>query len=413
MLGFAPAIAAAQDPIVVGLLRPSTGSYKDMGFSEGLGAQMAVDEINASGGILGRPVRLLMEDSRSDPEHSRQMVQKMVNQEGVSLIFGGVSSAVAIAASAEAAKFKVPYIAVMSYANETTGTRGHKYVFRESHNAWMTSKALAEHLKDKLEGKRMFYITADYSWGHSSESTMREFSQTDDVKLHQGKLVTFPNPSKKELNDALDEFLASEAEVLVATLTGKDLTKAMAIAQMKDIHKTKMIVVPGLTLDTVRVTGYAALENAYSAIPWCWQVPFEFGFEKGKSFVENFTARYQRKPSSPAASAYSTVYQFKGAAERGGSLLADSIIDQLEGHSYVSLKDMQTWRGLDHQNVQSVYVVKVRDRATIMKNRKEEDYFEILNAVDGEQLVRTEREWKTERLASNLPEHLDELPSPN
>lgn len=408
-LGVAPAVSAAQNPIVLGMLRPTSGPYKDMGFSEGLGAQLAVDEINANGGIMGRPVKLVMEDSRSDPNHSKGLVNKLIKEDGVSLIFGGVSSAVAIAASAEAAKYKVPYIAVLSYANETTGTKGHKYVFRESHNAWMTSKALAHYLKAEMEGKKFYYITANYSWGHSSESSMREFTKTDDASKHLGSLVTFPGPSKNELKKAFDDFIASGAEVLVVSLTGDDLTKAMHIATKGNILDDKVFVIPALSIDTVRVTGYAALENAYSAISWCWQVPYQYGFEKGQAFVENFAAKFKRKPSAPAASAYSSVYQFKEAAERAGSVNADKLIAAMEGHSYVHLKDMQTWRGMDHQNVQSVYVVKVKERAEIMKDRKAEDYFDILNVVDGQQLVRTEREWKTERLAANLPDNLVEL----
>jgi len=75
----------------------------------------------------------------------------------------------------------------------------------------------------------------------------------------------------------------------------------------------------------------------------------------------------------------------------------------LEGHSYELLKDTQTWRALDHQNVQTVYVVKGKKRAEVIKDQYSEDFFEIIDSLDGPSAVKTPSEWKAARQAANVP----------
>lgn len=100
------------------------------------------------------------------------------------MVFGGVSSAVAIASGKAARDRGILYFGTLTYANATTGAEGHRYMFREPYNAWMTAKVLSQYLTRHHADDTYFYITADYTWGWSVEDSVRRFSGTEDSQRH-------------------------------------------------------------------------------------------------------------------------------------------------------------------------------------------------------------------------------------
>jgi len=119
--------------------------------------------------------------------------------------------------------------------------------------------------------------------------------------------------------------------------------------------------------------------------------------------VDAFSSRYEMRPSTSAASAYSIVYQYKDAVERAGTTDTGAVIKALEGHRYSLLKDEQYWRAFDHQNVQTVYVVKVRERNDIVSDEYGSDYFEIIDSMPGEEAAQTLDEWQQRRREAGKP----------
>src|SRR5690606_6692782 len=154
-LGLCLTVEAA-DPITLSLNYPRTGSYKEEGLSQMRGALLAIDEINARGGVLGRPLRLSSLDSASQVDKAEQNVDKLA-AEGAAMLFGGASSAVAIAAGKRARQHGLIYFGTLGYSNDTTGKDGHRYLFRESNNATMSARALGQYLARHLPNKRYFY----------------------------------------------------------------------------------------------------------------------------------------------------------------------------------------------------------------------------------------------------------------
>ena len=112
------------------------------------------------------------------------------------------------------------------------------------------------------------------------------------------------------------------------------------------------------------------------------------------------------RPSSSAASAYSIVYQYKEAVERAGTTNTRDVIRALEGHRYSFLKDEQYWREFDHQNVQSVHVVRIKPRNTIIEDQFAADYFEIIDSMPGDEAAQTREEWEQRRKDAGKPTSL-------
>ncbi|MCI5148015.1 MAG: ABC transporter substrate-binding protein [Candidatus Electrothrix sp. MAN1_4] len=393
----------------IGLNYPQTGPYSIQGKAQLDAARLAVEEINNQGGILGRTVELVTRDTQSKPDVSTNNVLELIDKENCEMIFGGSSSAVAIAGGKAAKSRGKLYFGTLTYSNTTTGEAGHKYMFRECYNAWMGAKALGKYLVDaELHSLKYFYITADYTWGRTTEESIRTFSWTTDSQRHPRRYVPFPGATYKQLSDALSWARAVKPDVLVLVLFGKDMSRALTILKERDMKKKfKLIVVPNLTLGMATEAGAEAMEGVIGALPWAWNVPFKYSYSKGKEFVEKFSKIYNSYPSSSAASAYTVLYQYKNAVERANAFESKKVIEALEGHTFLSLKDEQIWRAFDHQAIQSVYTVRCKPPEEVRRDKFKEDYFEILDRMDGEKAARTKEHWLKIRNDAHQPAELE------
>jgi ABC-type branched-subunit amino acid transport system substrate-binding protein len=368
---------------------------------------MAVDELNKAGGILGRNIQLVIRDSQSKADVAKKNVEELIDNEGCEMIFGGSASSVAIAGGKAAKSRGKIYFGTLTYSNATTGKDGHKYMFRECYNAWMGAKVLSEYLKENFSGKRYFYVTADYTWGWTTEKSIRKFSRSLDSKRHKRVLTPFPGATDEDFKKALTKAASSRAEVLVLVLFGNDMAKAVKLATEMGLKDKMNIVVPNITLGMAESAGPKTIEGVVGALPWCWKIPYLYNYPKGKAFVESFTARYKSYPSTSAASAYTILFQYRDAVQRAGTFDSKAVINTLEGYKFTSLKDAQTWRAFDHQCVQTVYAVKCKPYAEVEKDKFKQDYFEIIKQMPGEKAARSKARWIRARKAEGKAETLE------
>lgn len=397
--------ALAADPILIGLNYPRTGHYKEEGLAQMRGALLAIDEINAQGGVLGRPIKLLSKDTASRPEKAVRNVEKLV-EEGAVMLFGSVSSAVAIAASERARQLNTLYFATIGYSNDVTGKNGHRYVFRESTSATMTGRALGKYLSEKMPGKTYFYVTADYTWGHSSEQALRENTNTTDTNKHKGVLLPFPTAKQSDYNATLKQAQDSGADIVALVLYGHDLVRAMRTAETMGLTKKVQIIAPNLTQSVIEQAGPGLMAGVIGTEHWLWRAPELEKSEAGMAFVTNFNKTYELYPPSAAASAYTVVKQWADAVTRSNSFNSEAVIKALEGHEYTLLKDAAQWRAFDHQNVQTVYVVQANSRNNVMAHPSKQDYFTILERVEANQAAQSQDQWQQERAKAGKPNTL-------
>ena len=398
-----PVPARAAGEVLLGMNYPLTGPYSVEGLDEIRAARLAVDQINAAGGILGRRVVLVTRDSASDVLQTRLNVRELLDM-GCRMIFGGASSDVALETSRLCRLAGVPFFATLAYASPLTVENAHSFVFRECNDAWMTARVLGPWLSEHFPGKRYFYITADYTWGWSTEDALRKNTGTEGIDAHPGLRTALGTTDfVRELELARD----TQPDVLVLSLFGKDLAYALEKAVEMGFPRFCQIVVPNLTLGMAERAGATSMEGVVGTTSWTWKVPELLGQRRGQAFVDEFVRRYRRYPSSAGASAYTIVYQYKQAAESAGSLEATDIVRALEGHSFSLLKDEQTWRTLDHQCVQTVFLVRGNPPETVLSDPLRLDYFEILDSRPGSQTVLPEEAWKAIRAKAGQPPHLE------
>jgi ABC-type branched-subunit amino acid transport system substrate-binding protein len=402
--------SAEAEVVRIGLNYPKTGPYSVQGLDQWRAAEMAVEEINAAGGILGRKIEIVWRDSKSQADLTRQNVTELIDKEEVIMVFGGSASSVAVAAGDVCQEKGVLFFGTLTYSTATTCEEGHRHTFRECYDAWMGAKAIASYLKQNFSGKKYFYITADYTWGWTTEASVRKFTDTEDKEKYKSILTPFPDATEADFKKALSFAKMLKPDVLVLVLFGKDMSTAIRLATNMGLKNDMQIVVPNLTLGMAEGGGPKVMEGVVGALPWTWKIPYKYDYPRGKAFVEKFAGRYGRYPSTSGASAYTILHEYKAAVERATTFNSPAVIKALEGHTYVSLKDEQTWRDFDHQSVQTVYAVRCNPQAAVLRDKYKLDYFEILSSMPGEEAVRTRAEWNDARKAAGKPTHLEKLP---
>src|SRR2546430_11371605 len=166
--------AHAADAIKVGVVTPLSGSYAPIGKQVRWGAELAVKEINAAGGVAGRPFELLFEDEEANPPIAVRKSEKLLQQDKVDLLTGTVNSGSTLAVGQVAERNNRILVTTVSYAPSITGAQCNPNVFRVNANAFMQSNALTSWLTKNVAGKRYFFICPAYQNGRHSISAVHD-----------------------------------------------------------------------------------------------------------------------------------------------------------------------------------------------------------------------------------------------
>src|SRR6478735_6948900 len=175
--------ARAADEVKIGFDNPITGVYAALGKNELIGAQLALEQINAKGGILGRKAQLLVEDSTSgDAGTAVEKARKLIDRDKVNFLLGNINSALALAIAQVSNEKGVFHVVPGGHTDAVTGKTCHWNVFRICNTTRMETNAVSKTLFDQF-GKKWFFITADYAFGHTLqqgfEASLKQFGGTE------------------------------------------------------------------------------------------------------------------------------------------------------------------------------------------------------------------------------------------
>lgn len=157
--------AQAGGDIVIGHQADLTGGISSWGYWLDKAAALACAEINKTGGIAGRRVKYVAEDTETDPPTGARKFRSLVQREKADFVIGSVHSGVNVASVPIAKELKTIYIP-QGMADEMTGERGNRYVFRANSDTYSQAAAGAAWVTQNL-GKRWSFVFADYAWGWS------------------------------------------------------------------------------------------------------------------------------------------------------------------------------------------------------------------------------------------------------
>lgn len=341
-----------------------SGSYQEEGQDELRAYKLAVKHLNNGGGwtnlwknvggngVLGKQIDFVKGDTATDPDTARNAARTMISQDDVIMFTGCSSSAVAVALESLAQQEKVQYQACLTHSNATTGKDCRRYGFREVFNAYHSAKALVPPVTEAYgKNKKFFQMYADYTWGQSVQSSMKQFFEEagwTEVKAVPTELGT------DDFSTVLSEAASSDASVLFVDEYGLDGANALSQAQNMGITEQMDLVVP-LYNQLVANGAKKAIPGIYGTVAWDSKIDNE----PTKVFTKAFKNEYDRVPSGVAQLAYTQTFQYAAAAERAGTFYPPEVIKQLEDHQYDNAgMGKETMRKCDHQAQRKVPVAQ-------------------------------------------------------
>jgi len=369
-----PAVAA--DKIRIGVLCPLTGPYSFEAESEANFAKIAADEINASGGIMGKKVEILVEDTMLKPSIGVQKARKLI-QKGVKYLTGGVSSAVVLAISKVAHEAGVLHMGIGG-SNALTGKYCNRHHFNLDSAAYQMATGTGVVVVDQVGLPKDWYcITADYTWGHTCLESVTRMLKERGGKVVGNIMVPI---REQDFSSALTKAAASGAHVLGVIVYGSGQGKLLQQAHEFGIKKKMKIVVVASDLTIATVTGGEAIEGVYLGMPWYWNLPNPNTVRVNKKYVE----RYGKPSSWTGAQVYDSIKVMAMAMEKAHSFDVEKLIPVLEGMKFQTSKGPEQIRACDHRAIQEYYV-GVGKGPTEMASKW--DVMKVIGHVGGEAIM--------------------------
>src|SRR3984885_7419177 len=284
--GFPGIITAQSKQIVIGLDIPLSGPYADQGKDQQRAYDLAIDQVNKSGGIMGMQVKASVGDDQTTAGVATDNAQRMIDRDGAVMITGGSSTGTAVAVSALCQRKATLFMATLTHGDETTNQNCHKHTFRRYNDAYMSAQALARTLISRYGTGTWFHITADYSWGwsvHDNLAAVVHPKGAQEIAYVKLKLGT------TDFSSALSQAQAAKPDVLVLTEFGADMVNCLNQAATFGLTKTCKILVP--LVDEYMAKGTKDnFTNVVSTAPFYWQYHAKH-YTFAKKFVEAFYDR--------------------------------------------------------------------------------------------------------------------------
>jgi branched-chain amino acid transport system substrate-binding protein len=259
--------ARGEAPIKIGMVDPFTGVYAAFAKNEQIGAQYAVDEINKKGGVMGRQLQLLVEDSANDVGTGVQKTRKLIDRDGADIIFGDVNSGIAYAMSQVTSEKKKLHIVTGGHTDPITGKDCKWNVFRVCNTTTMDANSIADTLIEKF-GKKWYFITPDYAYGHSVQASF-----VKKLKEHGGEFSGDLVPlGTVDYSSYLIKAKAYNPKVLINVMGGLD--QVNSLKQFVQFGMDKQMAVGGALFELESILAVPKeAQIGWWVMEWWWDQP--------------------------------------------------------------------------------------------------------------------------------------------
>ena len=354
---FSPAVQAQPQsgPIRIGLPVPLTGPYGAEAQDQVRNAELAVREFNDAGGLGGRKAELLVRDDKLNPAEAAARALELIEKDHVDFIVGSLSAATQLAVNNVIKQRKVPYISISQSDAINEAADFSRYTFHESLNPHMTTQAVGRYAFKK--GMRIAFLTADYAYG---QEMTRGFTRVaKDVGATIVGEIKHPLGAT-DYSPFLPRLMALRPDVIVFNNFGRDNQVSIRQAGDFGMKSTMKFVTPVLTYTSRVAAGARVYDGVIGGSSYYWSI------ESTTPSAKALNARYRQAfggavPSDYGSMAYSAVKSLLMAVKAAGTSDTEKVVDALAALRYDTYKGVQSYRGCDHQSLQSVLVIASKD----------------------------------------------------
>lgn len=228
----------AQSTIKIGLVQPLTGAFAAAGTDVVNGAKIAADEINAKGGVLGKNIELIVEDTKSNPTEAVTVTEKLIARDKVAVLMGASASTATLAVMPKLMEYKVPMLVETSSSSKIT-TAGNPYIFRIAPPSEIEAAVFSSMVK-KIGIKNADFLAVNNDWGRG---TAEEFSRVLKQNGATVGLVERMDQSAQDMSAQLVKIKASDADTLFVTTAVDQLS--LVLKQAASLGLRKRIITTG------------------------------------------------------------------------------------------------------------------------------------------------------------------------
>lgn len=370
-LGFPAVVRSQPDRIKIGHLTPMTGFLGALGEYAALGIKMAEEEINKSGGVMGRPIEVMSEDS-VNPATAATKAQRMLERDGALVLMGEINSASALTIMQVAARNKRLFMQIGARSDVLRGKNCNRFTFHVDIpvTVMVNTVGLALLRENKVKGKNFYMLSADYLFGHDLLRAAKAFIQANGGNVIGDELVA---TDVTDFSAYMLKIRRAKPDVVCSNLAGNQVTNL--VKQYAEFSLPFPMV--GFNLNTA--DAWAAGEGNLSGTwPTVWM--HELDTPGSRAFTAAFRAKYGKPPENHAWIQYVSLKMMVQAMNETKSVETDKLIPYFEKETeFDILKARKAYfRSWDHQLMQEAYPFTVKPKG---KARDKWDFLVLGAAV--------------------------------
>lgn len=340
----------ANGPIKIGLPCALTGPFAPVGQITKRGAEYFVKERNAKGGIMGRPIELIVEDTQGNPANCVRKAQEMVERHGCRLLTGTTASSEALAVVPKLAEWNAILMSSINGDGRLTAESFVPNFFRANTSGPMGTRAISLFIRDS-KMKSFYALGMDYAWGHNSVQVFE-----DELKKAKKEFAgkVFSPSGTKDFSTYITKIRQSGADGVFLVLAADDNNAFLSQAHQYRLGEKITMLSEQLELIGVKAVGEAAIGLVAGS-----RYPFTLENPANKEFVANFTKAVGEVPDQFDGEAYHGLAVLAQGIEKAKSIETEPLRKAMEGMVHDGIKGKVTMRACDHQGEQAGFVVQV------------------------------------------------------
>lgn len=360
---------AAQKPIKFGYVSSRSGVWSYLVAYDIMGVQLAIEEYNAKGGLLGRPLEVIVEDSQANPAVAVQKATKLVEKDKVDCLLGAMLSAEAFSLSDFAEQRKISFI---NTAGNNDGQHCHRHAFSIDHNTAQMYNVIVPWLTQK-HGKKWYFLS--YTSPFAQHCTER----VSKLLLAAGGTVLGSDNVPLETTDFssyLGKLKATNPDVAYFSVGGS--TRVNLLKQFREFGLRGKMEVSGFTFDEADAWSLGA--ETFTGV-WVSVWNRNVKTPGSQEFTARFTKKYGKPPENNAWQGYFAMRTYGEAIKAAGTTDDKAVIEAIEKMKFDGLKGRPLYyRSWDHQLMQPMYIVRAKKKEEM---KDQWDIIELLGEMPG------------------------------
>ncbi len=344
------ATATAGDTIKIGEIN-TYSKLTNFTFPYRNGWQLALAEINAAGGVMGKKIEVISRDDAGKPGEAVKIAEELVRKEKVALIMGSFFSHVGLALTDFSKRNKVLYVAAEPLSDALVWAKGNRYTFRLRPSTYMQAAMLAVEAARK-PARRWATIAPNYAYG---KDAVKSFKKVLSARNPDVKFVAEQWPALFKINAGSEIQALTEAkpEAVYNVTFGGDLAKFVREGKLRGFFKDRFVV-SLLTgepeyLDPLKAE--APVGWLVTGYPW-----YAIKTPSHTQFLDAYRKKYNDYPRTGSLVGYCTMMSVYHMLKKAGSTDTEKMVDAMEGLTFASPVGPITFRKIDHQSTMGAYV---------------------------------------------------------